>query len=74
MDDLVFGKFVASSVGQWNVPLQHGSDLCFLIFPVLYVFAKPLFCRVVVKMLNLSDSDSELVYFAQELLLLLLMA
>ena len=64
------GQVVASYVGQWNVPLQQGSDPCFLMSLVLDVFAEPLFCRIVVKMRNLTES----VYFAQELRLLLLMA
>ena len=70
LDDLSLGKVVASYVGQWNVPLQQGSDPCFLMSLVLDVFAEPLFCRIVVKMRNLTES----VYFAQELRLLLLMA
>ena len=40
LDDLVLGK--ASYVGQWNVPLQQGSDSCFLMSLVLNAFAEPL--------------------------------
>ena len=63
VDDLVLGKIVASYVGQWNVPLQHGrhwkspgSDPCPLMSLVLHVFAEPLFWRVVAKMCNLPGS------------------
>ena len=49
LDDLSLGKVVASYVGQWNVPLQQGSDPCFLVYFVLHVFTEPPFCSVVVK-------------------------
>ena len=70
IDDLVLGKVVASYVGQWKVPLQQGSDPCFLMSLVLHVFAKPLFSLVIVKMHNLPES----VHFAEEPLFLLLIS
>ena len=41
LDDLVFGKAVASDVGQWKVPLQQAHDPAFLMPLVLHVFAEP---------------------------------
>ena len=70
VDDLVLGKVVASNVGQWKVPLQKGSDPCFLMSLVLHVFAEPLFSLVVVKMSNLP----EVAHFAQELCLFSIIA
>ena len=49
-DDFVFGKVVASNVGQWKVPLQKGSDPFFLMSLVFHVFAEPLFLLVVVRL------------------------
>ena len=70
VDDLVWSKVVSSKVGQLKVPLQQCSEPCFLMSLIPHLFAKPLFCLVVVKMHNLPES----VHFAQELCLLVLMA
>ena len=74
VDDLVLGKIIASNFGQKKVPLQQGGDLvssCLSVSSlVLHIFAQPLFSLVITMMHNLFES----VHFAQELLLLHLVA